>query len=39
MSNLVEKIHGIYAITPDKPLNFEQIEKKHILHVDIIKQL
>ena len=27
MSNLVEKIHGIYAITPDKPLNFEQIEK------------
>lgn len=27
MSNSVEKIHGIYAITPDKPLNFEQIEK------------
>ncbi|MDB3869562.1 thiamine phosphate synthase [Candidatus Thioglobus sp.] len=27
MSNSVEKIRGIYAITPDVPLNLDQVEK------------
>ena len=27
MSNSVEKIRGIYAITPDAPLNLKQVEK------------